>query len=79
VIGPDYSIAGIFTPLVIGLVAASGVVLLAVGYYFARSCCSSRLPPMLFVSPVPDVLFLFPLQARYLGLGPRQQAAAAWQ
>ncbi len=42
VIGPDYSIASIFTPLVIGLVAASGVVLLAVGCYCIRSCRRQR-------------------------------------
>jgi hypothetical protein len=42
VVGPDYSIASIFTPLVIGLTAASTIILLAVAYFCIRSCCSSR-------------------------------------
>jgi hypothetical protein len=56
VVGPDYSIAGIFTPLVIGLVSAAGAVLLVVAYFCARSCCCSGrcLPrsssPLLFAS-----------------------------
>ena len=43
VVGPDYSLSSIFTPLVIGLAAASGLVLLIVVYLIVRSCCCNRL------------------------------------
>jgi hypothetical protein len=42
VVGPDHSSSTIFTPLVISLAAASGIILLVVAYCCIRSCCSSR-------------------------------------
>lgn len=65
VIGPDYSIASIFTPLVIGIAAACGVVLLAAGYFCIRSCGSRRCPPPPCLS-LPHSLHSFFVERRRL-------------
>ncbi len=79
VIGPDYSVASIFTPLVIGIAAACGVVLLAAGYFCMRSCCSRRCPPPLSLY-LPHLTFLLcRAQALRSAAGSRDQAAFARQ
>lgn len=85
VIGPDYSVASIFTPLVIGIAAACGVVLLAAGYFCVRSCCSRRCPPPLINFNCIDAylprltILLCRAQALRSAAGSRDQGAFARQ
>ena len=51
VVGPDSSLSSIFTPTIIGVIAAAGVVVLVAGFFCLRGLCR-RWPPLCRLNPL---------------------------